>query len=418
MSIAVRKRQLVKPSLCLIRQEAFPGDTRAMKQTEALTREGWEVTVIAARAPGQAFTDEWRGINILRIPLRHSNSNAIQMALEYVVFWLCALMAVTALHIPRRFIAVQVNTMPDFLVFATYPVKLMGASVVLDLQELMPEMLQELFHVDSSHPFVRLLKKIERLAVLYSDETITVNETTYRLLLERRIPSDRLTIVHNVPDENYVQATSYSPRKESRSAPVLFYHGSILPRYGVPFLVSAVGILRRILPEVKLVIAGDGADMGSVRKAVKELELEANTELLGRVPHERIRELILRSDICVAPLKKTLYTEIMLPIKLFEWAACSKPIVAPMLTTIWDFYGDDSVAYFRPEDPEDLALTILSLWHDEARRKTLARNVHRRFEAVRWSRHQSVYTDVFRRVARRTPAKVTSATPKSSTTIS
>ena len=63
---------------------------------------------------------------------------------EYGMFFCQAAMKVSVLHCRRRYRFVQVNTMPDFLVFAATIPKLLGAKVVLDLHEPAPELFSTL----------------------------------------------------------------------------------------------------------------------------------------------------------------------------------------------------------------------------------------------------------------------------------
>ena len=130
--------------------------------------------------------------------------------------------------------------------------------------------------------------------------------------------------------------------------------------------------------------------MGALEGLIIRLGLERRINLLGFVPFQQVPRLIATADICVATLKSDLYTDLMLPNKLFEWAAARKPIVAARLKAIEEFYGQDSLAYFAPEDEVSLASAILDLYRHPARARQLAENAFRKYYPVRLSFGHSI----------------------------
>jgi hypothetical protein len=63
----------------------------------------------------------------------------------------------SALHLRHRYDLVQVNSLPDFLVFAALGPRLIGSPVLLDLHECMPEFFATKFRTSLQHPAVRVL---------------------------------------------------------------------------------------------------------------------------------------------------------------------------------------------------------------------------------------------------------------------
>ena len=71
-------------------------------------------------------------------------------------------------HRRHRFALVQVHSLPDFLVFAALPLRLVGVPVLLDLHEAMPEFFRSRFPRASNPIAHRLLLLQERLSIAFS----------------------------------------------------------------------------------------------------------------------------------------------------------------------------------------------------------------------------------------------------------
>lgn len=351
--------------------------------------------------PGKPLYENWRSIRTYRLPFRHTNALAARTLCEYAVFAVLCFFLVTILQVFKAFFVVQVNTLPDTLVFSTVLARLLGARVVVDMHELMPEMFRTMYRADAFHPIVRFLLWIERRVVRYCSHVFTVNASTERMLLERGVPRQKLSIVHNVPDGPRGEKTGEPAQYFHDGRLLLFYAGSILPRYDLDTLVKATALLQPDIPGVSLTIVGTGSAMGALEGLIIRLGLERRINLLGFVPFQQVPRLIATADICVATLKSDLYTDLMLPNKLFEWAAARKPIVAARLKAIEEFYGQDSLAYFAPEDEVSLASAILDLYRHPARARQLAENAFRKYYPVRWEQHKHHYTNQIANVGRR-----------------
>ena len=95
--------------------------------------------------------------------MRHpAGAGAARRLAEYVTFFVLVGLGVAALHLRRRFDLVQVNSVPDVLVFAALLPRLSGARVLQDLQEPLPEFFATKSGVGERHPAVRLIAALEQ----------------------------------------------------------------------------------------------------------------------------------------------------------------------------------------------------------------------------------------------------------------
>jgi hypothetical protein len=119
---------------------------------EALVLARHEVEVICLRGPGEPGFERRGQVTVRRVPLRISRASRANYLLAYGAFFMVAMAITATRHLRHRFDLVQVNTLPDFLVFAAIVPRLLGARVLLDLQESTPEFYAVKFGTGLRHP--------------------------------------------------------------------------------------------------------------------------------------------------------------------------------------------------------------------------------------------------------------------------
>jgi glycosyltransferase involved in cell wall biosynthesis len=92
----------------------------------------------------------------------------------------------------------------------------------------------------------------------------------------------------------------------------------------------------------------------------------------GIVPYEEVSKYISASDICVVPKRqlKSGYS----PLKLYEYMACGKPVVASRVEGFTILEQNNAGILVEPENPENIANVIIKLLNDEKLREELGRN--------------------------------------------
>src|SRR5258708_40109713 len=87
--------------------------------------------------------------------------------------------------------------MPDSLVVAALVPKLLGARVLLDLHECMPEFYAGKFGVGLRHPAVRLVAWIEQAAIRFADHAITCTARVRKAFVSRGARAERIDVTIN-----------------------------------------------------------------------------------------------------------------------------------------------------------------------------------------------------------------------------
>jgi glycosyltransferase involved in cell wall biosynthesis len=127
---------------------------------------------------------------------------------------------------------------------------------------------------------------------------------------------------------------------------------------GVDLLVTAFKSLENQLVDTKLYIIGGPNEL--VKSGDK------NIIYTGHIAYGLIPLYLRALDLLVIPLPSGRHAETTSPIKLFEFMAAGKPVVAPDFSTFRDYVDEWSAFFFRPDDAGDLARVIQSALADPA----------------------------------------------------
>jgi glycosyltransferase involved in cell wall biosynthesis len=253
--------------------------------------------------------------------------------------------------------------MPDVLVLSSLIPKALGAKVVLDLHDPMPELMMTIFQASPDSRKVRLLKRLEKWSIARTDLVITVNIACKRIFSSRSCPSEKIGVVMNAPDSRifpFREPTSNRSANPVSDKPfVVMYHGSIVERNGLDVAIDAVARVRFVVPNVVLRVFGPSTPfLERMMEDVRKRNLEGTVQYLGPKSLEDIVREIGECDLGLIPNHNNAFTEINTPTRIFEYLALGKPVIAPSTSGIQDYFSNSSLLFFEPGNPADLAREI------------------------------------------------------------
>ena len=387
--------------ICFVRAWYFPIDVRVSREVEALVRAGHEVDVICARRSGEPAFERLGGVAVHRLPMARRRAGLLRYLFEFIAFQVMATLFTGFLHARRRFDVVQVNSLPDWLVFAAVIPKLLRTPVLLDLHECMPEYAATVFHLRPSHPIVRVLGAIEQACIRFADLTFTCTEQMRERFIERGAPPDRLGVVLNSFDEERFQPLRQGA-EETRPAVgrfVIVCHGTLDENFGVDLVVRAVARLRNEIPGIRLEIYGDGKQRPALEALTRELNCEDLVWLSRRiVPHPELLPRLAAADMGVVAIRRDAFRDLTHCNKMYELVALKKPVAISRTRAVEAYFGEDCFEYFESGDDRDLARAILTLYADRARRERFVRRAFERAEPYRWVHQRELYLGLVKRV--------------------
>lgn len=351
----------------------YPVDARVRREAETLVARGMSVDVICPWTPCLGGQRSIAGVHIHTagtLAVQHELSPLAYISRD-VAFVVRAALAAVRLHVRNRYDVVHVSTMPDYLVAAAALPKLLGAKVVLDVHDLVPELYAAKFGVDESSPTIKLMTFVERCSVRFADRALAVHRPHLEALLRHGNRESKFSIVMNTPDTRFLARREKPPP----SGPfVLLYHGTISRRHGLETAVRAVEIARQTYDDIELLIVGEGDDVERVKGIVDARGLGEAVRLEGLRPIEQMAPLFERASAGIVPIVDDPFTRYMLPVKLLEYVAVGLPVISSETPTIRAYFDETMVAFVRPGDVADLAAKIIALRRDPGLRESLVRS--------------------------------------------
>ncbi len=379
--------------VCIIRHKYYPGQRNVRRNAETLVGAGYEVDVICLRWKGQKKHENVKGVNVYRLLREYHRGNVLWYIFDYSAFFILSFLKLFQLSLKKRYDVVEVNTMPDFLVFVTILARLIwGSKVILYMFENAPALFMSTFKTSPNHIGARLMRFIEKVTAQYAHHVIVSDGILYKRVMESRgIPSEKITVVLNVPDDAIFNPESL-PVAEHNNHFRLIVVSTLVKRYGVQTLVKAVPLLITDIPRLRVDILGRGQYRPVLEKMTRDLGVEEYVNF-GLARYDDVPAHIARADIGLAPM----LNDVGLPNKLFEYFALSKPAVVSALPSLVDtFNNNDCVAFFRPDDERDLAARILELYRSPEKRAHLASNALAFYRNCQWPVMKHEYLKVYK----------------------
>lgn len=341
----------------------FPDDPRPRRAAETFVQAGMNVEVICLMDEGSPKQDTFNGIEIDRITIKKIRNSMAWYVFQYCLFILIAFLKLATRSLTRRYHVVHIHNMPDVLVFAALVPKCLGAKVILDLHDPMPELMMTIFNLRRESRAVKLMARLENWSIAIADAVLTVNRACEKLFAARSCAASKVSVVMNSPDERifkYSPAQIMNWRSNATNAPfVIMYHGTLVERNGADLVVEAMVKLRKSVPAAELRIYGPRTPfLDHIMLTVAEKGLEKSVHYLGSRRLEELVDAIADCDVGVIPNKRSIFTEINTPTRIFEYLALGKPVVAPRAPGIQDYFSDDALVLFELGNSDDLALKL------------------------------------------------------------
>jgi glycosyltransferase involved in cell wall biosynthesis len=387
--------------VAMLAHSYYEEDPRVRREAETLAAAGHRVVVFALRRSGDPTRETIDGVEVRRLGVqRHQGASLAVYIAEYLAFFLRSMVALTGAHLRRRFGLVQVHTLPDFLVFATLPLRMTGVPVILDLHEAMPEFFGSRFGGRSRGIGRWLLGVQERLACAYASAVVTVNDALGDRLLNRGVPPAKLSIVPNTPALARFDPSAYPARPFMGDGTLrLVYAGALSPIYELDVVLDAVAALVHSDPPLDARLELYGRDFAEVplRDQAAMLRIGDRVGFHGRVPIEAVPAAIAAADIGLAPTRRSHFTDYSLSTKAFEYAAMARPVIASRLPMVERTFGDDIVMY-EPGASGDLAAAIRRIVEDGPAREARVARALEHVRGLAWEVGSARYLELVERL--------------------
>jgi glycosyltransferase involved in cell wall biosynthesis len=371
----------------------YPDELPFRREVETLRRAGFETHAICFGEKNRKREEVVNGVYVHRIPLVRKKTSIARYLYDYLSFFSLATLKLTALHLQCPFDAIQIGTMPDFLVFAAIIPKLLGAKVVAKMHEPVPELWQT---IHNSQP-PRILKMVEQSALAYVDAAFTVTQQLKDAYVSRGADPNKISVILNAPESRFLglEGNTVETASEDTEYFTLVSHGAIEQRYGHDTILEAMALVKAQIPGLRLRILGSGSYQDEFLALKSRMGLEDCVQYLGWVPLSQLIQELRASDVGIVAQKSSPYSNLVHTNKMYEFIALGKPVLASRLKSVEAYFDEDALCYFEPSNAESLAQGIWDLYQHPAKRQALAENAQRLYDQYKWEKQKEIYLSVY-----------------------
>jgi glycosyltransferase involved in cell wall biosynthesis len=229
---------------------------------------------------------------------------------------------------------------------------------------------------------------IEAEVLSGAHSVVAVSEPVRHYVLTKGASPEKAIVL-----SNGVDLTRFHPAVEPETLDgiggkfIIGWIGSFKPWHGLEMLLEAFRTLATRSSAYHLLLVGDGPRRTWAEDTIRRLGLASRVTMTGSVPHGRIPRLIQRMDVAVAPAP-ALDDFYFSPLKLFEYIAVGKPVVASRIGQIQDVVTDGRTGLLIPPgDQGELAAAIERLREDPELRMRLGAAASEAARHYTWERN-------------------------------
>ena len=239
-----------------------------------------------------------------------------------------------------------------------------------------------------------------------ADRIICVSQPAKANLVKKwGVSADKIVVIPNGVDADRFDSRQYDQTAVRQQwqlgdSPIVMFVGGFQKWHGIDKLVQSFAQLLPNYPQVKLVLVGDGPAREEIDQLIVSLGIDHNVLITGRVKHEEVPQLLSVADIVTVPYPKLSQELWFSPLKLYEYMAAGKGIVASRAGQISDVISDEvNGLLIEPGDVAALTRSMSCLLKRPLLREQLGQAARRKAEREHsWQRQfarlESVYYDV------------------------
>jgi glycosyltransferase involved in cell wall biosynthesis len=216
-------------------------------------------------------------------------------------------------------------------------------------------------------------KAAERRAYRFAQVVIANAQAVKQRLVDEGVNAEMITIIRNGLDFSRFGVSSEFDRNAILSALgirerrrlVTMVANLKLEVKDHPTFLQAASLVRKAIPGVGFVIAGEGPLMAKTQALAKELGISADVYFTGRC--ERVAELLAVSDVCVLSSKAEGFSN-----SILEYMAASRPVVATDVGGAREAIIDGRTGFIvNPGDGTAMAVRLIELLQDPAKAREM-----------------------------------------------
>ena len=389
----------VATTLFIVENDEVPADSRVWDECTTMRSQGWDVLVVSPRMSDIPSTEVIDGIQVFRFETSSSPTGAPGYVAEYASSVFRIASRIRTLSREHRFDVVHAANPPDFLLAAARRLRRNGTATIFDHHDLSPE----LYEVKFGRRGVgfRALLAAERLGLGLADVVISTNESFRRVAIERggKDPAD-VFVVRNGPDPSVFRPVAPDPELRRGARHLIGYAGLMGSQDGMLEAIEILAALRKRRADWRAIFAGDGEMLSPARALASKRGIADAVDFVGYIRgRERLVRLLASCDVCISPEPINPLNDRSTLLKIAEYMAVGRPIVAFSLQETRLTAGD---AALFADSIKGFADAIDELLADGERRERMGRTGRERVLAsLSWASSEATLVAAYDRALER-----------------
>ncbi len=400
--------------LMLLENFAYPQDIRVQLEASALAAAGYRLSVICPAEPGQPRRERVGDVEVYRYRAARWGSGFWGYLWEYGWAMVATFLLSLQVWIREGFDVLHAHNPPDTFVLIALFYKLFGKRFVFDQHDLAPEMYLAQLGGRGNWLVHQALVLFEKLSCRTADLIITTNESHKLVqMLRDGVRENRIAVVRTGPDLLRLRPVNPHSWLRQEGVTTIGYVGVMGIQDGLDYLLRALHHLVHDLERTDFhcVLIGGGDAWAGLNVLARQLGLEKYVRFTGHLAYDDAMSYLSATDICVVPDPSNSYNDRSTVIKLMEYMALGKPVVAFDLPE-HRFTAQSAVVYVRPNDELAFAQSLAALMDDPVRREAMGGFGRRRVETVlAWKYSAPKLIQAYNQLLSIQGASVTAANP-------
>lgn len=373
--------------ILMLLDNEFPPDVRVESEANSLIKQGHSVTILSYNFGTKLAEENYNGIRVKRFRINKQISKKALGLIHRLPFYrLIWEYQINKVLTSEQFDAVHIHDLP-LCINVKYIRNKFNLKVVADMHENYPYLVAEQPYMNTLFAKFFLSKKKwfqeEKEWLLETSEIICVAEEMKTRL--NKVLNSKVNI-HVVPNTLNFE-TFLSTQKPLVGLNVKFannfkvvYIGGFDPVRGLEYLLEATKRLTDKIPNLKVILVGDGVSANTLKELTLSLGVENFVSFEGWQPGYNVQAYIEIADLCVIPHIKSEQTDNSSPNKLFQYMYYKKPVISSNCLSLENIINQQKCGLiFEDRNSEDLAKKILELYNNPQLKEELGSNG---FEAV------------------------------------
>ncbi len=389
-------------NILIVNETPVAKDERCWLEARTLASAGYGVTVVCPKEqPHDESVREQDGVCVYAYAPPRQARGLWGYAWELAYCW--ARSAGHAIRLNRRFHfeVVHACNPPDTFFLLAAILKPFGKKFVFAQHDLVPELWFSRFGDRGliGRILHRGLLGMERLSYLLADAVVLPNESYKQVAIRRgHLSPEMVFVVRNGPDLDKVMLVEPDPALRAGRAHLVCYLGIMNPQDGVDYLLRAIAVYvhDRGRTDTQFAMIGSGDIIDELKALARELAIEQYITFAGWVSDpDLLSSYLCTADVCVAPDPKTPLNELSSFMKIMDYMAAAKPIVAFDLVETRVSAGPAAL-YAVADDVNDFAAKMSELMDDPDRRLEMGQTGRRRIEeSLSWTHQEPLLLEAY-----------------------